>query len=209
MPQVDATAAVDIRRSSRTDGRARNVPGEPGIWVFVLLDMLVFAEMFVIFAWYRTENREVFEASQHALNPLYGLTYTLLLVASSWCVVTAVGAARRRLVDVSSRLVLWAFVLGAAFAALKIVEYSDKAIAGITPLTNDFFMLFFVMTFVHLLHASVGLGVLMYMRNQIRALGQLPAPADGRMRRIEAGGIYWHMVDLLWIVLFALFYLRG
>jgi nitric oxide reductase NorE protein len=210
MPREAAVTTKGIGRSIDTDGRGRSVPGEPGIWIFILLDMLVFAEMFVIFAWNRGENRELFDISQQALNPAFGLVYTLLLVASSWCVVSAVGTARRRLVDVSSRLVLWAFVLGAAFAAIKIVEYVGKLNAGITPITNDFFMLFFVMTFVHLLHASVGLGVLIYMRNQIRALEQPSDPSDGhRMQLIEAGGVYWHMVDLLWIVLFALFYLRG
>ena len=90
------------------------------------------------------------------------------------------------------------------------VEYGTKVAQGITPVTNDFFMFFFVLTFVHLLHASVGLGVLVYMRRRIHAL---PQGSDNRnskdMRVIEACAIYWHMVDLLWIVLFALFYLRG
>ena len=124
--------------------------------------------------------------------------------------VLAVRRARRRLFDVSSKLVLWAFGLGAAFVAIKFVEYGAKLSNGITPVTNDFFMFYFVLTLVHLLHACVGLGVLMYMRKQVKTLQHSREPSERRpMRMIETSGIYWHMVDLLWVVLFALFYLRG
>lgn len=196
--------------STEIGTRGRRIPGEPGIWIFVLLDMSIFAEMFGIFAWYRAKNGDLFRASQDAVNPLYGLIYTLLLLSSSWCVVMAVSAARKRSIALSSKLARWGFALGAAFAVIKIIEYSGKFSAGITPLTNEFFMFYFVMTLVHLLHALVGLGVLAYMRNQIGNLAQAPVGADRRqMRMIETSAIYWHMVDLLWIVLFALFYLRG
>jgi nitric oxide reductase NorE protein len=191
-------------------GRLRRVPGEPGIWIFVLFDMLIFTEMFCIFVWYRAENRELFESSQQSVNPLYGLVYTLLLLASSWCVVMAVSAVRKKLLDTASRLVLWGFALGAAFVVIKFVEYGEKFHGGTTPVTNQFFMFYFVMTFVHLLHVAVGLGVLAYMRNQVHAMQHSLHRSDQNpMRMIEISGVYWHMVDLLWIVLFALFYLRS
>ncbi len=199
-----------ISGPKRVGATERRVPGEAGIWVFVLLDMSIFAEMFGIFAWYRAEDHDLFLSSQRAVNPLYGLIYTLLLLSSSWCVVMAVSAARKRMLALSSRLVLWGFALGAAFATIKIVEYSGKFSAGITPQTSQFFMFYFVMTFVHLLHALVGLGVLFYMRKQIGALTQSSDGGDHRqMHMIVTSAVYWHMVDLLWIVLFALFYLRG
>jgi nitric oxide reductase NorE protein len=134
----------------------RRVPGEPGIWVFIPLDKLIFAEMFGIYAWYRREHGGLFAESQHAVNPWFGLTYTLLLLTSSWLVVMAVSGARQRRIELSSRLVLWGFAFGAAFVGLKFIEYGAKFSAGITPVTNDFFMFYFVMRFVHLLHASVG-----------------------------------------------------
>jgi nitric oxide reductase NorE protein len=193
------------------DGVSRHVrrlPGEPGIWVFVLLDMMIFAEMFGVFVWYRAQNREAFASAAHAISPVYGLVYTLLLLTSSWCVVMAVNAARENRSKFSVTSASWAIALGAAFIAVKLVEYGGKLGAGITPVTNDFFMFYFVLTLVHLLHASVGVGVLVYVRKQLAAT-PLRSPDSNRVRLIEAGGIYWHMVDLLWIVLFALFYLRG
>jgi nitric oxide reductase NorE protein len=206
--KIGATSPALMHDSTK---KSRRVPGEAGIWVFVLLDMLIFTEMFVIFVWSRSEHRDLFHASQEKVNPAFGLTYTLLLLASSWCVVMAVGAARRSMISVASNFARWGFLLGAGFAALKIVEYTGKFAAGITPLTNGFFMFYFVLTLVHLLHASVGLGVLAYMRNQIHALGQSLEDPSGpnRLRMIESSAVYWHMVDLLWIVLFALFYLEA
>jgi nitric oxide reductase NorE protein len=203
-------ATQDIGPASAVATQGRRVPGEPGIWIFVLLDMSIFAEMFGIFAWYRADQGDLFGSSQRLVNPLYGLVYTLLLLSSSWCVVLAVSAARKRMVELSSKLVVCGFGLGAAFAVLKFVEYGGKFSAGITPQSNEFFMFYFVMTFVHLLHALVGLGVLTYMRRQIMALTHEPVGTDSRRERlIVSSAIYWHMVDLLWIVLFALFYLRG
>ena len=206
----DVIAPTGTQRIGDAVGRVRRVPGESGIWIFILLDMLIFTEMFGIFAWYRAENRELFESSQQTVNPVYGLVYTLLLLASSWCVVMAVSAVRKRLFEIASRFVLWGFALGAAFVAIKFVEYGEKLHSGITPVTNQFFMFYFVMTFVHLLHVSVGLGVLLYMRNQVCGLQHSGiGPDRNPMRMIEAGAVYWHMVDLLWVVLFALFYLRS
>lgn len=208
MTKKALAAPSDVRMTRAGGGVIRRIPGDPGIWIFIFLDMLIFMEMFCLFGWYRSQNRELFEVSQHAVKPAYGLLYTVLLLSSSWCVVMAVGAARKGLIDLASKLVLWAFAFGAAFAAIKVIEYSDKISTGITPVTNDFFMFYFVMTFAHLLHATVGLGVLWYVRNQIKALAS-PSSSPGRLRMIESGAVYWHMIDLLWIVLFALFYLRG
>jgi nitric oxide reductase NorE protein len=210
MNRPAGTALTDIKRSGDVAKRVRRAPGESGIWIFILLDMLIFAEMFGIFVWYRAGHRTLFQASQQTVNPAYGLVYTLLLLTSSWCVVLAVNGARKRLFDISSKLALWALGLGAAFVVIKFVEYGAKLSVGITPTTNDFFMFYFVLTFVHLLHASVGLGVLVFMRKQVHALQYSPGRTDQRpMRMIEASGVYWHMVDLLWIMLFVLFYLRG
>lgn len=203
-------APTSAERFGDVVGRMRRVPGESGIWVFILLDMMIFAEMFGIFAWYRADNRRLFESSQQAVNPVYGLVYTLLLLVSSWCVVMAVSAVRKRLFETASRVVLWGFALGAAFVVIKFVEYGGKLHSGITPVTNQFFMFYFVMTFVHLLHVSVGLGVLLYMRNQVRVLQHSDVATDRNpARMIEASAVYWHMVDLLWVILFALFYLRS
>jgi nitric oxide reductase NorE protein len=202
-------SATTTRVKSDGGRRLRRIPGEPGIWVFAILDMLIFAEMFGIYGWYRAHHYEAFHAAQSKVIPAFGLAYTVILLTSSWLVVLAISAARKGELDLADKLARGGLALGVSFAALKLIEYGIKLSQGITPRTNDFFMFFFVMTFVHLLHASVGIGVLAYMRRRIRSLNPGVALSSTNFSVIETCGIYWHMVDLLWIVLFALFYLRG
>jgi len=85
---------------------------------------------------------------------------------------------------------------------VKFFEYSEKIAAGFTLTTNDFFMYYFMLTGLHLMHVLLGLGVLCYLWFSLRA-----APSADSMRTLESGASFWHMVDILWIVLFALLYL--
>ncbi|MFL6090108.1 MAG: cytochrome c oxidase subunit 3 [Aeromicrobium sp.] len=188
-------------------GRVRSVPAEAGIWVFVALDVLIFGWMFVLYAYQRAEHPVVFHAASDVITPAFGLIYTVLLLTSSWFIVTAIGSLRRHEHQVAERCINLGIGFGAAFAVLKVVEYSIKFAHGYLPVTNQFLMFYFVLTFVHFLHASGGLIALGFVRNQIRRSaenGQLPRQ---NVQLVEAAGIFWHMVDLLWIFLFALFYL--
>ncbi|MOA64857.1 cytochrome o ubiquinol oxidase subunit III [compost metagenome] len=76
---------------------------------------------------------------------------------------------------------------------------------GDTPMTNDFFMFYFMLTGIHLMHVLAGLGLLCFLLTLTRR----PVLDNGGIRALEVGGIIWHLVDLLWIVLFSLFYLFG
>lgn len=191
-----------------TAGHRSRLPGEPGVWLFIFLDLLIFSFIFYIFTFYRARDLALFDASQQALNPVIGLVYTVLLLGSSWCVAMAVKLARGgTAIETARRLITWAFCLGAAFAVLKFVEYTMKAQAGIYPITNNFYMFYFCLTIIHLVHVLFGLCLLRFMRNKMRAL---PSSADPRdLALIESGASFWHMVDLVWIVLFALLYLRS
>jgi nitric oxide reductase NorE protein len=97
-----------------------------------------------------------------------------------------------------------AILFGAGFVVGKAFEYGMKIRQGISPLTDQFFMYYFAFTGIHLLHVLLGLGVLLLMRAASR-----PPVSEHRSLLIESGGLFWHLVDLLWIVLFALFYVLG
>jgi nitric oxide reductase NorE protein len=183
--------------------RRHHVPGETGIWVFIFGDMLVFAIMFATCLYYRGKNVALFNASQRLLNPDFGLVNTLLLLTSSLFVVGAVGAVRRGVHRPARSLILGAIGCGVAFSALKLVEYSGKVDAGITPQTNQFFMFYYVLTGLHWFHLAIGLVVLTYMCFSACR----PALDAKQFAWFEGAGCYWHMVDLLWIVLFPLLYL--
>jgi nitric oxide reductase NorE protein len=197
-----ALPEVDTDRQGR---QPKHVPAESGIWLFVFLDVLIFGWMFGVYAYQRAQHPVAFHSAAEAITPFFGLAYTLLLLTSSWFVVSAIAALKRREYAMAERLINWGFGFGAAFAVLKLVEYSVKFTHGHLPISNDFLMFYFVLTFIHLLHASAGLILLVFVRRQIRTA----ADATGlpSLQLVEAAGIFWHMVDLLWIFLFALFYL--
>ena len=87
--------------------------------------------------------------------------------------------------------------------AVKVLEYGEKVRDGIVASTNEFFMFFYVLTGIHLLHLVIGLCVLAWMRSKSRR--EWSSHRDVAL--VECGGVYWHMVDLLWVALFALLYL--
>jgi nitric oxide reductase NorE protein len=179
-----------------------HVPGESGIWIMIFGDVLVFSLMFIVFLLARRDQTALFEASQRHLNQAYGLGNTFLMLSSSWCVAGAVQAvrdARNRTAGLYLRVALGC---GLGFCTIKILEYGEKFRAGIAINSTDFFMYYFVFTGIHLLHVLIGMGVLIFMMRV--AAGSVDAKRQGYL---ESGASFWHLVDLLWIALFALLYL--
>src|SRR5260370_40499676 len=101
--------------------------------------------------------------SQRQLNTAFGLVNALLLLLSSLLVVLAMSLVRRNTPRPAPPLILGAFGCGVAFSVLKVIEYSGKVDAGISPQTNQFFMFYFVLTGLHWFHLAIGLAVLTYM----------------------------------------------
>jgi nitric oxide reductase NorE protein len=193
-------AATGDRRTDRMPG---HVPGEPGVWVFIFGDLMVFCLLFGVFVFYRAQDVELFAQSQATLNQGYGAFNTLLLLASSWFVVMGVDAARTARRAMAAPLLAGAFACGVGFGVVKFLEYGEKVRAGITLTTNDFYMYYYMLTGLHFVHVLIGLGVLAVMWLRVRRLDA----GSGDRRMLESGASYWHMVDLLWIVLFPLIYL--
>jgi nitric oxide reductase NorE protein len=183
-------------------GRGR-IPGEIGIWVFVLWDMTWFAVLFGVFLDARAHHAALFERSRASLALWSGTLNTFLLLTGSLLVALAVAAARRRATVTAQRLLAFAFACGAGFAVNKVFEYLRLLHAGHRPGSDAFYTYFFAFTGIHLLHLLAGLAVLAFMSQVVRK--QVPGRRD--TRNLEAAATYWHLVDLLWIALFALLYL--
>jgi nitric oxide reductase NorE protein len=177
----------------------------PGILTFLFADVAVFGLLFAAFMMERMHQVALFDRSSATLDVKLGMLNTLILLTSGFCVVLAVHAARQGRAIVTRRWLLASFVVGAGFGVTKLTEYSAKIGHGITMLTNDFYMFYFVLTGVHFIHFLAGMGVLAVL--WFRAARE---PVDGPLFGwIESGGLYWHMVDLLWIVIFPMLYLLG
>jgi nitric oxide reductase NorE protein len=186
-----------------TNQAKRHMPGEEGIWVFIFGDMLVFSLFFITFLYYRSHDLAVFAASQTQLNQTLGVLNTFLMLTSSWFVATAVQAARKGANKATPACFLLALLCGLGFVVVKYFEYGAKIRAGLTLNTNDFYMYYYMFTGIHLLHVLIGMGVLLYLSR----ISGVASYDDKTIRNLESGGSFWHVVDLLWIVLFALFYL--
>jgi nitric oxide reductase NorE protein len=171
--------------------------------VFLFGDMLVFGVFFATFMVERAKAPEQFDLARRTLHLGVGLTNTLVLLASSLCVVVALGALRSGLRNVARSAVRCALVCGAVFVAFKVFEYHALVTGGHAVLANHFYLYYFILTGIHLLHVFVGMGVLTFLLLQTRR-AELSAT---RLSVVEGGACFWHLVDLLWIVLFPLLYL--
>lgn len=191
------------RRHGRSAAsRERRVPGEVGTWVFILGDMTVFTVVFATYLYYRGQEPALFDASQQQLDRSIGAINTLALLSSSLCVALGLRAFRRP-GGRAAGLFAGGFALGLVFVFNKYLEYGDKIDHGHTPGSNGFWTYYYVLTGLHLFHLLVGLCVLGYLIVQSRK-ATVTRTTYGY---VEGGACLWHMVDLLWIVLFPLLYL--
>jgi nitric oxide reductase NorE protein len=194
---------VTVEAPSTTSAPARRIPGESGTWVFLFGDMLVFGAFFATFMVERAKAPDVFDMARRTLHLGVGLANTLVLLTSSLFVVVALGALRSGARHIARPAVTAAMACGGVFIALKVFEYHSLVTDGHGVGANHFYLYYFILTGVHLLHVCVGLAVLTFLLTQTRR----HELSDNRMAVIEGGACFWHLVDLLWIVLFPLLYL--
>ncbi len=180
-----------------------HLPGETGVWMFIIGDVVVFSLLFSIFVYERSKEVALFVEQQQLLNQTLGLFNTLLLLTSSWFVALAVHGARTGQLSRARGCFVLAILGGIGFVVIKYFEWSEKIAAGLTIETNNFFMYYYLMTGIHLMHMVIGIGVLVFLWQSVRDT-ELDAQGVGVL---ESGACYWHLVDILWIALFALLYL--
>lgn len=177
-------------------------PGDFAIWIFIYAELLVFGIFFLSYAFARSQNVELFNESQLNLNRISGAINTLILITSSYFVVRAVAAIRENNSSLCVRWLLAAVVLASAFVVIKLSEFISKYSEGISLSTNTFYMFYLSMTFFHFLHVIMGMVILIAVMLKAKQGGYSSNEYTG----VETGASYWHMVDLVWIILFPLVY---
>jgi nitric oxide reductase NorE protein len=194
---------VSTITEARSEPAKKKIPGEEGVWIFILGDMTVFAVFFIVYLVERSKQVDLFVASQATLNKNFGAINTVFLLISSLFVVLAVHAMRSAQRLLAQRFIVGAFLCGIAFIVVKIFEYHEKIAADEIPTTNGFYLLYFVLTGLHLFHLVIGLAVLTVLWFMARR----PEVSKNQWAFFEGGACFWHMVDLLWLVLFPLIFL--
>jgi nitric oxide reductase NorE protein len=180
--------------------RSRFVPGQPDMWAFVLFETLVFTAYFGFYLFYRARNPELFLHSQAQLELRIGVFNTLVLLLSSWSVARCVQSARAGAYRAALRDVYITVAFAAVFLFFKVFEWARLVRMGNGFDSNDFFTYYFFLTGIHFVHLLIGfvvLGVVVY---------QLRSPARRSQELVETCATYWHTVDFLWVLIFALLY---
>lgn len=176
-------------------GPLSSLPGNPIMWVLVISELAVFGAAFLSFGVARAINPAIFQTGQALLDVRLGGLNTLLLVSSGWLAAKAVQAVAEGRVAVGRRFLAGAATLGVGFLVVKAVEYGDKASQGLGIDTNTFWTLFYLITGFHAVHVVMGIVVL--------GIVGWKASVDN----LETGAAFWHMVDLVWLILFPILYL--
>ncbi len=185
-----------------------------GMWLFIFTELLLFGGLFIVYSVYRYLNAEAFHLAAEELNTAIGAFNTIILLVSSMAIAMSTTALQKGQKRVAIRLVVFTLFIGVVFLVNKYFEWGIKIDHGIWPGSEHmlesmsqgeilFFGLYFVMTGLHAVHIVVGLIIMGFAIHGIRT-GKVNAK---RPSLLDNCGLYWHLVDLIWIFLFPLFYL--
>jgi nitric oxide reductase NorE protein len=178
-------------------------PGDLAIWIFILAELLVFAAFFAVYAFTRAHHVELFNTYQRTLDTNAAMINTLALITSSYFVMRAVAAIREDKARLCVRWTIAAILMGVLFIAIKSGEYAHHYASGVNLRTNTFYMFYLSLTFFHYMHVLMGMIILGAVA--IKA-GKGAYSAD-EYTGVETGASYWHMVDIVWLILFPLVYI--
>jgi cytochrome c oxidase subunit 3 len=184
-----------------------------GMWLFLFTEILLFGGLFILYAGYRFIYSDGFAAAATELDVLLGTINTIILLTSSLTVVLAIVALQKNNKKLSLFFLWITQACGLIFMINKYFEWGAKFHHGIYPkgpaLQNMsegeamYFGLYFVMTGLHGLHIIVGMAFIGYVMVQIKK----NVITSVNFQKLENSGLYWHLVDIIWIFLFPLFYL--
>ena len=184
-----------------------------GMWLFLFTELILFGGLFIVYAVYRFVHQQEFHMAAQELNTTLGLINTIALLTSSMTAAMSITAMQKNNVRFA-KMLLWATIAFAfVFMVNKYFEWGTKIGHGIYPGSKEllgkpegeilYFGLYYVMTGLHTLHVIIGVIFFLFILRQIKQ-GKIHST---RYVRLENSALYWHLVDLIWIFLFPLFYL--
>ncbi|MFI8743197.1 cytochrome c oxidase subunit 3 [Stutzerimonas zhaodongensis] len=190
--------SISVDRTSLS----RRLPGDLAMWFFILAELTVFAILILAFAVTQVLNPELFRHSRAALDSSMGLALTLSLLTSGLFAALAVEQVRATRPGRGALLLVAALATSCVYVVLKLNEYGHLSSMGLGLEHNTFFTLYWILTGFHFLHVLLGMVILGWMAMRCQR-GLYPA-AD--CAGLESGVLYWHMVDMVWVLLFPLVY---
>ncbi len=180
----------------------KRLPGDLAMWFFILAELTVFAILFIGFAVAEQLNVEMFAQGKTKLHQISGLINTITLITRSFFVALALTKMHQSKGRQAAKLLVSAKVIACIYIGVKVWEYLSLFEQGIGIETNTFFTLYFMITFFHLMHVLLGMVILIF----ITVKAAKNEYNESNISGFESGASYWHMVDMLWIILFPLIY---
>jgi len=172
------------------------------MWFFILAELTVFAILILAFAVTQVLDPDLFRASRAELDGYIGLALTLSLLTSGLFAAVAVEQVRAARPGRGALLLVAALASSCIYVVLKLNEYGHLSSLGLGLEHNTFFTLYWILTGFHFLHVLLGMVILGWMAERCRRRAYSPDECTG----LESGVLYWHMVDMVWVLLFPLVY---
>jgi cytochrome c oxidase subunit 3 len=199
--------------NTTTDIHRDDEASKTGMWLFLFTEMLLFAGLFVVYTVYRYRNAEAFHLAAKELNVVVGTVNTIILLISSATIAMSITAIQKKSKKLALAFLFITLALGIAFLVNKYFEWGHHIKDNIYPGSAElalrgrgdilFYGLYFFMTGLHALHIIVGMVFIAVVARFIMK----DKIDSGNFSLLENSGLYWHLVDLIWIFLFPLFYL--
>jgi nitric oxide reductase NorE protein len=176
-------------------------PGGILMWIIIYLELITFCMAMLAMAYYNYEEPGVFHESRMLLNTNFGVANTILLLISGFFMAIAVNEVKENQRVKAKKHVLYTMFFGSLFLILKSVEYYTKIEAGLDIEYNTFFSFYWMLTLFHVIHVIIGsiiLGITLFNLNSQKEI---------IIEDFEASAAFWHMCDLIWLLLFPFIYL--
>ncbi len=204
---------MSIQHSAAAHIHRDDVASRMGMWLFLFTELLLFGGMFILYSVYRYLHPDEFHLAAKELNTVIGTLNTAILLTSSLTMALSIAAIQRKQKALSILFQLLTILLALGFMVNKYFEWGAKFHHGIYPGSETllskpsgeilFFGLYYVMTGLHGLHVVIGVVIIAFMTR----LTIKDVITHDSYVKLESAGLYWHLVDIIWIFLFPLFYL--
>jgi cytochrome c oxidase subunit III len=214
--EVKSPMELELREQFSTPDQQRET-AMVGIWIFLITEVLLFGALFTAFTVYRLSDPQAFDLGSKGMDSVLGSVNTAVLICSSFTMALAVYFAELGKQKWLALFLILTMLIGTVFLAIKFTEYHshwvDHKVPGFwfedhsahAAKVEMFFVFYFIMTGLHALHMTIGLAILTVLLFRT-AIGSITAKY---YTPIEVGGLYWHFIDIVWIYLYAIFYIPG
>lgn len=172
------------------------------MWIVIFLELLTFGMALVALVFYAKQDPDVFHQSQLLLNKTFGAINTVVLITSGFFMAKTVGYIEQNDVANAKPFLQLTMLGGLLFITIKSIEYSGKIAVGLGIGYDTFFSFYWLLTLFHLLHVIVGLFILASVYWTLKI-----TPENLKLEDVEASATFWHMCDLIWLLLFPILYL--